>query len=247
MIIKSSNFIPIIFLIASGFSYAEQPITLEQYRKGIEFKLSVLNDYQKKMDQFEKEKRKLTRQEIYDQACFIRDFYETTSSYINKFPEYKIQSKNHEFKNGSNVYQLESAYSMSQDLITTNNIKCTDEFSPPPYAYSLLKWKELPKVTGESDLTLNYINSEDISIISWKPLVKSVKTREIFKKYPDDIYIERDYIFYCDTKEYSMTRDKLYRYVKGEPLINVETKYPSPHEKESVTGTITPPFEFTCK
>ncbi|WP_332605220.1 hypothetical protein [Acinetobacter sp. ESBL14] len=244
---KLNNFIPVVLLMTSGFSSAEQPISLEQYRKSIEFKLSTFDDYQKKMDQFEKEKRNLTRQEIYDHSCYIRDFYESTSSYINKFPEYKIQSNNYEFKNGSNFSQLESAYSKYQDLITTNNIKCSDGFVPPPYAYNLAKWKELPKVTGASNLTLNYIDSEDISIISWKPLIKSVKTREIFKKYPDDIYIENDYIFYCETKEFSTTRFKIYRHVKGEPLINNETKYPSPYKKESVTGTITPVFDFTCK
>lgn len=243
------NFIPVTFLIASTLLYAEQPsLTLEQYRKSIEYRLSGFDDHNKKMDQFKKEKRSLTSQEVIDDACSTRDFYKSAASYINQYPEYKIQSNNYKFKNGSNVYQLESAYFMYKDLITTNNIKCNeDTFVPPPYAYSLLRWKELPKLTGEGNLTLKYIDSENIGIVTFKPLVKSVNIRELYKKYPNDIYFEFDYIIYCDSKEYSLTRLHTYRNIKGDPPINYEMKYPLPHKIEPIAGTMTPIYEFTCK
>lgn len=78
-------------------------------------------------------------------------------------------------------------------------------------------------------------------------MVKTVKTRELFKKYPDNIYIEIDYIIYCDSKEYEITRNKTYRNIKGDPLINYELVYNPPLDKSSVKGTISPIYEMACK
>ncbi|MDD2944342.1 MAG: hypothetical protein PHG15_00725 [Acinetobacter sp.] len=223
-------------------------MTLDQYKKNIEFKLGIIEDVERKFNQFEKEKRLLTKQELFDKTCKVRDLYKETAWYANQYPDYKLALKNDPLPMGLEVYKIESTNSMYSDLIKSNGIECNENaYVPSPYEYSLLRWKELPKVKDQSDLTITYIDSENIDFISRKPLVKSVKIKELFKKYPDNVYIEQDFIIYCDSNEYSITRNKIFRSVKGETPVNAELKYDPPLGKKAISGTMQPVGAFTCK
>lgn len=228
-------------------SHANQsPLTFEQYKKNIEFRMSGLYDYLSQMDQFEKEKRKLTLNELYAKACSMHDQYRETTSYINHYPEYKNQILNHKFMNQMDVYQIESGYSMYKDFLAKNDVKCPETVEMPPFT-NQGRWREIPKVKGQTDLTIRYIDNENLGFSSIDSKARSAHIRELFKTHPDEAYVEYDYLVYCPTKEYSLSRMKIFRDVEGQSKVNTEFNYPAPLRKDSVAGLLVPIYEYVCR
>lgn len=120
--------------ISTSFAHADSPKpTIEQYIYNIDYKLGIQEEVSKKYEKFETEKRDLTKEEVFAQACYYRDFFKETSWYVNHYPDYKKKLKDHKFKMGLDVNKIDEAYDKYKNLIINNQIPCDDsKYTPPP-------------------------------------------------------------------------------------------------------------------
>lgn len=205
--------------------------SFHEYQENLTENVNYIMDVIDKKNKFETEKRLLSTQENYDLACHLRDFSEKSLKYMNQYPQYKKQLYNY-------FETIQNFNTSFQNTIKKYNISCSNGYVPPPFSPES-KWKEIP---SNDDFSITYVDTDWHMNSLLIPDADVVKIRSVIKQNPD-LYLDGDYLIFCKTKEYAITKIQ-----KSTDPINSEDAEPKlPIEKHPMDELSKRIFDYQCK